>query len=858
MRERTSRVLFLCLILNFFPALLTSFDIRTQAALAQTTGAVTSDNSTNTISTKTTVSNGNASIPHFNITEGTIRTAGSAATLFHSFDTFSPANSSVTFDLRDAQNTVDTQFVNLIISRVTGDSISFIDGELSILQDVIADTAPDLFVLNPNGIVFGANAQLSLPGSLLASTASDVIFKEGVFSSADLNQPPMLTVSAPIGLQITRHIHSEGITVQGNGHRIATADPILQPYLQPGNTAGLSLSAGNALALVGNSIDIEGGALNAPSGSIEIGAVDEGRVSLEWKEGTPLFLYDSVEQFGDASLKKAGLVNVSGDVFGTPSGYIQLQGRDVSISEGALLWSQNRGLTSGGDITIEASNRLAVSGNTAPGALRGVITETVAPGEAGSVTVSAGELAVAASGVIISRTYSAGNGGDLKFSADSVEVTGEASLDPSIFSTVGTLSLSAGEAGDVVGHTGDLAILNGGYLGSTTFGVGNGGDVVLRSEDVVVKGISPIGTNSLISSTTVGAGGRSGNIDMDVRSLTIQDSGLVTTASIGTGNAGNLNVTATEFIDISGYVPGSFRSSISSRVDRPSVSLQQALSLSGISRGSAGSVEITTPLLNISNNGSVTVANLVEGDAGTLTINANTIDVENASIDAFAATGNGGNIALSIQDNLLLKNGQIRAAAGENGNGGNISIQSPVVFGVEDSNIVANAIAGNGGNIDIVTQEIFGLAFSAQQTPESDITASSEFGVSGTVSIDGFGTSVDAGLSYLPSEMSDESDRIVSSCGPLQSNQFISSGRGGLSLSPTNNLVIAQPWQDLRERSIARNVQSSSDRAYPDVSAAQTLVEASRFTAIDGNIVLIADSDRAAIVPQADCLQKRA
>ena len=37
-----------------------------------------------------------------------------------------------------------------------------------------------------------------------------------------------------------------------------------------------------------------------------------------------------------------------------------------------------------------------------------------------------------------------------------------------------------------------------------------------------------------------------------------------------------------------------------------------------------------------------------------------------------------------------------------------------------------------GGNINITTQGIFGLEFREELTPESDITASSKFGVNGT------------------------------------------------------------------------------------------------------------------------------
>ena len=102
------------------------------SAQAQT---VTTDGSTNTSVSR----NG-----FFSITEGTLRSGDRSTALFHSFDSFSPAQTDVVFDLRNSQNAIDTSNVNTIISRVTGGTESFIDGFLGIEQDAGTPT-PDLF-----------------------------------------------------------------------------------------------------------------------------------------------------------------------------------------------------------------------------------------------------------------------------------------------------------------------------------------------------------------------------------------------------------------------------------------------------------------------------------------------------------------------------------------------------------------------------------------------------------------------------------------------------------------------------------------------------------------------------------------
>jgi filamentous hemagglutinin family protein len=57
-----------------------------------------------------------------------------------------------------------------IFSRVTGGNISQILGTLGVLGNA------NLYFLNPNGVVFGPNAQLDIKGSFLATTADSFQF----------------------------------------------------------------------------------------------------------------------------------------------------------------------------------------------------------------------------------------------------------------------------------------------------------------------------------------------------------------------------------------------------------------------------------------------------------------------------------------------------------------------------------------------------------------------------------------------------------------------------------------------------------------------------------------------------------
>ena len=143
--------------------------------------------------------------------------------LFHSFREFSILEGgSASFD-----NAADIQN---IVGRVTGNNASNIDGGIR------AQGNANLFLINPNGIIFGTEASLRIGGSFIASTADSIQFVDGVsFSATDSQSQPQLTLSLPFGLQFGG----------------ATTNII--------NQGRLEVNPGNTLALVGSDIFIQGG-----------------------------------------------------------------------------------------------------------------------------------------------------------------------------------------------------------------------------------------------------------------------------------------------------------------------------------------------------------------------------------------------------------------------------------------------------------------------------------------------------------------------------------------------------------------------------------------------------------------------
>jgi len=158
--------------------------------------------------------------------------ASRGSTLFHSFEQFSVTEGQQVYfaNPNDIAN---------IFSRVTGNNHSDIFGTLGVLGDA------NLYLLNPNGIIFGPNARLDVNGSFAASTSGGVVFDNGyTFSATNPDSPPLLTVTTPLG--ISQWLPPTGeITSTGN------------------------LSAGQDLSFIGQNIDLEGGQLTAGGGESE-------------------------------------------------------------------------------------------------------------------------------------------------------------------------------------------------------------------------------------------------------------------------------------------------------------------------------------------------------------------------------------------------------------------------------------------------------------------------------------------------------------------------------------------------------------------------------------------------------------
>jgi filamentous hemagglutinin family protein len=719
----------------------------------------------------------------------------SGSNLFHSFSQFSvPTGSAAVFN-----NPVDIQN---IFSRVTGGTSSNIDGLIH------ANGNANLFLLNPSGIVFGPNARLDIGGSFLGTTASHIQFADGIEFSA-INPTALLTMSVPIGLQMGQT--SANIEVQNLGHTQIYDRATLLPFDRSSYSGGLAVTGSKTLTLLGGNILLNSGLLIAEDGQVNLGAVGVNNfvglasVPLGWQLG-----YDGITQFGAIQLNERSLIDASG----SRGGSIQLQGQQVDILNASMLLLQNSGSLPAGKIEVNAGI-LRIEGNSIAGrAVGGIITETLGNGRSGDIVIDAVQVQMRDGAQLGTTTFGPATGGSVQVRAiDRIELSGAALDNPSLLTGLGTVTLGdSGSAGDVSISTKQLAIQEGGAITTFSAAVGNGGKLTINaSEFVKLSGISsffrvPAG---LLSQ---GFGqGAAGSVVINTPQLSLTNGAQISSSTFGSGAAGNITINAIKSVVIEGgstidtlFIP----SRITSASELATPEVQQIFELQPFPTGSSGNVEINTPALNILDRAFISVANnSANGNGGSLKIRAGDVILKgDATLSASTRSGEGGNILINANLLSLRTASHITTTASGAGDGGDLVIVSPIVIGLENSDLIATAQQGRGGNIKITTQGILGLKYRDRLTSESDITASSEFGVNGTVQVNTIGIAPNSGLTVLPIDLIDASQQIATDCTSNQSGSFVVTGRGGVPHNPIQAVHSERPWQDIRHLSTLKPV----------------------------------------------------
>ncbi len=722
--------------------------------------------------------------------------------------------------------------------EITANTVN-IDGVGSAINNQVRPTANangGKLTLNTGALTVTNQAQISTitsgtgnAGALNIISTGDIIFDRSTASSSinfgGIGKGGDLFVSAR-NLQLLNGAQiGAGVFGQGNGGKITIkADTVSLSGIgvilgQPLNSAiATTVETSNAIGNAGD-IDLRTRILNLSNTSFISAATNgvgnTGNIDINASESVSInnsninnFINDTGKgKGGNLSINSPSIFlsngsKISVKTFGIGNaGNLNLFTQSLSLSNSSALEALTDGIGNAGNITIAPSTSTSSITNTFI-LDRSLVSVGINPngkGNGGILSLTANSLQILNGSQIAAGVFGKGDGGQIIINSDKVKLEGRGTVSgqdvPSgIFTSVTENAI--GNAGRISLVTRMLEILNSATIQATTQGIGNAGTIEIRASDAI-----SLNNGSIRSNVTKIGQGNGGNLELFANTVRLANQSTLSASTASTNRGGRIEVTANDLEINSG---SQLRTTTSSSGASGNISLflTDLLKIdgkdSGIfagtnanSTGKSGTIFIDPALVTLTNGAKISVSSLGKGNGGNIQLIAGLLSLDGGSqIIAETANGEGGNIVLQVRDLLWLRNGSlISATAGNDGNGGNINLSANFIlaFAKENSDIIANAFKGKGGNIQITTQAIFGLQFRPRLTPLSDITASSDFGVNGTVNINTPGIDPSKGLNNLPVDIGDASKLVTQKClADRQGSAFVITGRGGIPASPAD------------------------------------------------------------------------
>ena len=649
------------------------------------------------------------------------------------------------------------------------------------------------------------------------------------------------------------NITANSIEVVGIEPSIFAASALSASTLSEGNAGNLTIDTATIKVLAGGRVDSSTIA-SGDAGNLKITATDSVVVDGTVPESRNPSVIASAASIVDPGIQE--ILNLPAVPTGN-AGDLTINVPELNVTNGALITTRNDGLSNSGNIRIDADSIFlnngssitsqvgrvpSVSFDDRDSSLPPTIPDNVNPEppqtsediQGGSITIDTQQLIIEQGANISTATSSNIKGGDLTINASqNVLVKGFLATDPNTLSFISTFSSGVANSGDLNLSTGKLTIVDGARVAAGAFGTGTGGNINIQAtESIEVTGAEPSQSAASLLGASSLGVGNAGNLNIETTKLVVQDGGRVDSSAAAIGSAGNVNIQASDSIEISGQTSGT---------NEPST----------ITSGANIEDEIARQLFQL--------PDIPSGDAGSVTIETGELKIDDRGTVSVINMGEGDGGRLEANaDFISLDNQGTITAATQSGEGGNIVLNANNITWQGGSFTTATAGGeGNGGNITINADTLLALEGSQvaadafmgnggniQINAEAlficescQVSASSELGVDGIVDIDTLQPSTLDSLE-VPQQPTQPQEQVAVACPSekgASASQLTITGRGGL---PN------RPQELLNARSIVEFEPESANQPKTPLLAKTTLPAPARswYKNAQGTVVLTAQA----------------
>ncbi len=557
---------------------------------------------------------------------------------------------------------------------------------------------------------------------------------------------------------LINNINNGGSGSAGNVVINATESVELGPNIDNSTLIGSSTvsASGDAGSITINTskLTLEGGALISSS---TFGAGDAGTITINAQESIILSGFginvftNSIDRttirtagvlISEASRQSLGLPN---NVTGS-AGEVILNTDLLEVSDGASIGVQHDDIGNAGTLEINAEQILLQDG--------GNFTASTQSGDGGDITLKVQDLLQLSEGSFIdTEAFGEGDGGEIAIASNSLRLTGNSSINSSaVAGRGGNINLQIGD---------DLQLNNGGQIIADALQSGQGGNISVAAAKTTLTQNSTISTNASGSAS-------GGQLNLTSDNISISGGSNLSAFTGGSGTAGNIFIQAPEINILGTENPqnsdiglianpsfigaGTFPSSsgkagsINITTNRIRISEGGLIAAGTSGNGASGDVEIfasesvelngtsnfPAPLFGFFTNhpSRISADSLSQAAAGSVSIQTPILSVNDGAVVEVNGLGEGGAGNLEIiSSQILLDNNASLQALVAGGSQGNITLNTNDLILSNNATITTNASSSaSGGNIEINSNLIF-------LRESSNISANAVFGAGGNISI---------------------------------------------------------------------------------------------------------------------------